>query len=383
MPFESMRERLRFSPEEIAVLVELSRSRTHPLREVERAKILLANIEGINDSQIARDLHINRYKVIRVIKKALAYGLENALKDLPRSGRPKAISSEARAWIISIACIKPKDLGYPHELWTQRLLVEYVRKHCQEKGFEELSNISQGTISKILNAGRIKPHKITSYIEQRDPDFDSKSAVVLHTYKQVEIIKDKVESGEEVFSAIVSYDEKPGILALGTTAPDLPPKPGEYPAIARDYEYVRHGTISLLAGIDLLTGIIHHKVFDNHRSKEFVEFLKYLNDVYPPQIKITIILDNLKVHTSKETTKYLASVPNRFHFVFTPKHASWLNIIESLFSKMARSMLRGIRVASRDELKSRIHAYFDYLNKTPTIFMWKYKMDEMPGGIFT
>ena len=383
MPFESMREKLSFTPEEIAILVELSRSRTHPLREVERAKILLASVEGMNDSQIARELHTNRYKVIRTIKKALAYGLEDSLKDLPRSGRPKEISPEARAWIISIACMKPRDLGYPHELWTQRLLVEYIRIHCQEKGFEELSNISQGTVSKILNASKIKPHKIISYIEQRDPDFDSKSTVVLHTYKQVEIIKNRVESGEEVFSAIISYDEKPGILALENTAPDLLPKPGEYPAIARDYEYIRHGTVSLLAGIDLLTGNIFHKVFDKHRSKEFIEFLKYLDEIYPSQLKITIILDNLKVHTSKETTNYLASVPNRFHFVFTPKHASWLNIIESLFSKMARSMLRGIRTSSRDELKSRIDEYFDYLNKTPTIFNWKYKMDEMPGGIST
>jgi transposase len=376
-----MRAKLRFTPEDIAVLVQVSRSRTHPLREVERAKILLANIEGMNDSQIARDFHTNRYKVIRVIKKAFAYGLEYALKDLPRSGRPKEISSEARAWIISIACIKPKDIGYPHELWTQRLLVEYIRAHCHEKGFKELSNIAQGTVSKILNASKIKPHKIISYIEKRDPDFDSKSTIVLHTYKHVEMIKKKVESGEEVLSATISYDEKPGIMAIGTTAPDLPPKPGEYPSIARDYEYIRHGTISLLAGIDLVTGNIHHKVFDNHRSKEFVEFLKYLDEIYPPQIKITIILDNLKVHTSKETTKYLISVSNRFHFVFTPKHASWLNIIETLFSKMARSMLRGISVASKDELISRIGEYFDYLNKTPTIFTWKYKMDEMPGDI--
>jgi putative transposase len=105
MPFESMREKLRFTPEEIAILVELSRSRTHPLREVERAKILLASVEGMNDSQIARELHTNRYKVIRTIKKALAYGLEDSLKDLPRSGRPKEISPEARAWIISIACM--------------------------------------------------------------------------------------------------------------------------------------------------------------------------------------------------------------------------------------------------------------------------------------
>jgi transposase len=381
MPFKSVRPKLCFTSEEIAILVEASRSRTHPQREVERAKILLANIEGMNDSRIARDLHTNRYKVIRIIKKALAYGLEDALKDLPRSGRPKEISSEARAWIISIACMKPKDLGYPHELWTQRLLVEYIRAYCHEKGFEEISNITQGTVSKILNASKIKPHKIISYIEKKDPDFDSKSAVVLHTYKQVEMIKKKVGSGEEVLSAIVSYDEKPGIMALGTIAPDLPPKPGEYPSIARDYEYVRYGTISLLAGIDLITGNIHHKVFDNHRSKEFVEFLKYINEIYPSQIKITIVLDNLKVHTSKETTKYLMSVPNRFHFVFTPKHASWLNIIETLFSKMARSMLRGIRVGSKEELINRINEYFDFLNKMPTIFTWKYKMDEMPGDI--
>ena len=94
---------------------------------------------------------------------------------------------------------------------------------------------------------------------------------------------------------------------------------------------VRHRTLSLLAGIDLLTGEIHHKVFDNHRSEEFIEFLKHMNSVYPEGVKIIIILDNLKVHTSKKTQKYLASVPQRFQFIFTPKHASWLNIIESLF----------------------------------------------------
>jgi transposase len=381
MPFESKRQKLQFTDEDIAGLVEISRSRTHPMSEVERAKILLLNIEGMNDSQIARELHTNRYKVMRCIEKALAYGIGDSLKDLPRSGRPKKISSEARAWLISVACMKPKELGYPHELWTQRLLAEYIRTHCKENGFEELSNIAQGTISRILNASKIKPHKITSYIEKRDPDFDSKSAVVLHTYKHVEILKEDIKSDKEVLTAIISYDEKPSIQAIGTTAPDLLPKPGIYPTISRDYEYVRYGTLSLLAGIDLLTGQIHHKVFENHKSKEFIEFLKYINEQYRSYTKIVIILDNLKVHTSKETMKYLATVPNRFHFVFTPKHASWLNIIESLFSKMTRSMLRGICVASRDELKSRIGDYFDYLNRTPTIFTWKYKMDEMPGGI--
>jgi putative transposase len=96
---------------------------------------------------------------------------------------------------------------------------------------------------------------------------------------------------------------------------------------------------------------------------------------------IIIILDNVSVHTSKETQSYLKTVPQRFHFVFTPKHASWLNIIESLFSKMTRSMLRGIRVSSKEELKGRMSQYIDDMNETPTIFKWKYKMDKMAGGI--
>ncbi|MDY6966374.1 MAG: IS630 family transposase [Halobacteriota archaeon] len=144
---------------------------------------------------------------------------------------------------------------------------------------------------------------------------------------------------------------------------------------------MRYGTLSLLAGIDLGTGTIHHKIFEKHGNVEFIEFLKHIDSVYPPKIKIVIILDNLGVHTSKETQKYLALVPQRFQFVFTPKHASWLNIIECLFSKMTGSLLIGMRVSSKEELHERINRYFDEINKMPVIFKWKYKMDEMPGGI--
>ena len=100
---------------------------------------------------------------------------------------------------------------------------------------------------------------------------------------------------------------------------------------------------------------------------------------YPKKVKIQIILDNHGIHVSKETKKYLETIPQRFEFIFTPKHASWLNIIESLFSKMTRSLLRGMRVSSKDELIDRISQYFDDINETPVIFKWKYKMDEMPG----
>ena len=381
MTFESKRPKLELSSKENKYLTSLCHSRTGSVKSVERAKILLLSYQGKNDSRIADELNTNRQKVIRCIKKALAYGIHEAIEDLPRSGRPREITSEGRAWIISLACMKPKDLGYPHELWTHELLAEHIRNNCMDEGYPETVKISSGTISKILGASNIKPHKISSYLYQRDPDFESKSAIVLHTYKQVKLLKVMEKKGYNMDVAIVSYDEKTGMQAVGNKYPDLMPVVNEYPTISRDYEYVRHGTLSLLAGIDLLTGFIHYQVREKHRSAEFVDYLKMIDSYYPKKLKIVVILDNLKVHTSKETQKYLGSVPQRFLFVFTPKHASWLNIIESLFSKMTRSLLRGMRVSSKEELIDRISQYFDDINKSPVIFKWKYKMDEMPGGI--
>lgn len=274
MPFISRRPKLELTVKEVEDLTSLSHSRTKPVRTVERAKILLFSYHGKNDSQIAKELNTNRQKVIRCIKKALAYGIMEAIEDLPRSGKPKTITPEARAWIISLACMKPKDLGYPHELWTQRLLAKHISDNCTEKGYPEAVKISSGTVSKILGASNIKPHKITSYLHQHDPDFESKSVIVLHTYKQVELLKEMKKNGETTNIVIVSYDEKPGIQAVGNKYPDLQPVEGKYPAISRDYEYVRHGTLSLLAGIDLLTGIIHYQVYEKHRSAEFIDFLK-------------------------------------------------------------------------------------------------------------
>jgi transposase len=127
-----------------------------------------------------------------------------------------------------------------------------------------------------------------------------------------------------------------------------------------------------MAGIDLLDGHVHGTVVDRHRSAEFVEFLNGLDSYYPAGLRIRLLLDNHSAHISRETNRYLASVPNRFDFVFTPKHGSWLNIIESFFGKMARTLLRGIRVSTKDELKERILRWIDELNQTPVVFRWKY-----------
>ncbi|TAJ73629.1 MAG: IS630 family transposase, partial [Gallionellaceae bacterium] len=236
-----------------------------------------------------------------------------------------------------------------------------------------LSDLVQGTVCKILDAEEVKPHKVRYYLERRDPDFAEKMAEVLCVYRQVKLLKKKPPSDAV---AIVSYDEKPGVQAIGTTAPDLPPEPGQHQTFARDHEYKRHGTISLLAGIDLLTGKVHALVKDRHRSREFVEFLKLLDAAYPAHTAIKMILDNHSAHISKETRDWLAEQrAGRFEFVFTPKHGSWLNLVEGFFSKLARSVLRHIRVASKQELKDRLMAAIDHINRHPVVHTWTYKLD--------
>jgi transposase len=164
--------------------------------------------------------------------------------------------------------------------------------------------------------------------------------------------------------------------AIGATAPDLPPKPGVHAAFARDHEYKRHGTLSLLAGIDLVTGKVHALVKDRHRSCEFIEFLTLLDAAYPASTAIKIILDNHSAHTSKETKAWLATQPEgRFEFTFTPKHGSWLNLVEGFFSKLARSVLRHIRVASKQELAERVLAAIEDVNQQPVVHTWSYKLE--------
>src|ERR1700680_281613 len=255
-----------------------------------------------------------------------------------------------------------------------------ARERGPAEGHGCLAKLVQGTVCKILNEQDVKPHKVRYYLERRDPEFKAKMAEVLCIYREVKIIKETAAAAKQKPSdavAIVSYDEKPGIQAIATTAPDLSPEPGLHATFARDHEYKRNGTVSLLAGIDLLTGKVHALVRDRHRSREFIEFLKLLDATYPTSTAIKLILDNHSAHISRETTTWLATRPaGRFEFTFTPKHGSWLNLIEGFFSKFARSVLRHIRVASKQELKERITAGIKDVNRYPVIHTWSYKLAE-------
>lgn len=367
-------------PEDREKLVKLANSQTSEYRKVQRAKIILFSADGMSNAEIASSIGVHRNTVAASVTKYIAAGIDYALNDSARSGRPNSICDDEKAWIINIACTKPKDIGYAEELWTYRSLQKHIRKHCTGAGYPGLSQISPNTVRTILESGEIKPNKITYYLERKDPDFESKMHEVLVVYKQVSMCFD--EAGnliipmDEPKTVTVSYDEKPGIQALQNIAPDLPPT-GEHDRVARDYEYKRLGTLSLLAGLDLLTGQIIPLVSDTHKSSDFIEWLKMLDSRYPEHDTLRLVLDNHSAHTSKETMKYLATKPGRFEFVFTPKHGSWLNLIESFFGKMTKQCLKGIRISSKQELEERIYKYIEEINEDPVVYHWTYKMDEV------
>ena len=367
---------LSMSSEEIEGLTRLSRSRGEPARRVQRARMLLAYRERPSFYAVGRHLGVHHQTVERCVERALASGPLAALDDRPHPGKEPTITPEAKAWLVSLACDKAKEHGYPHELWTTRLLADHARRRGPPAGHACLAKLVQGTVCKLLAKEEIKPHKVRYYLEERDAEFEQKMAQVLCVYREVQVMKKIAKSRKsDKPVAIVSYDEKPGIQAIATTSPDLPPVPGVHTTFARDHEYKRHGTLSLLAGIDLITGKVHALVRDRHRSREFIEYLKLLDAAYRPHTAIKVVLDNHSAHISRETRTWLAAQPpGRFEFTFTPKHGSWLNLIEGFFSKFARSVLRHIRVSSKYELKQRIMTAIHDFNRHPVIHTWSYRL---------
>ena len=363
------REKITLIPEEKDKLLEISRSRTHPLRTIQRAQILLKYSENERIENIAKSLKITRPTIYKCINKALAGGVEVALKDSYHCPKPAKFTEEAKSWVMHLACTKPKDLGFAAEIWTQSALAKYVRKTGPLEGHDCLSKANKATINRILKSHSLKPHKIRYYLEKKDPAFKDKMNEVLVVYKEVNELIDNAEKRESTKVVTVSVDEKPGVQAIQNISPDLLPNK-KYGQIARDYEYKRLGTQSIIGALDLQTGHVFAQVHDRHRSREFISLLKELDDYYPKESTIRIILDNHSAHISKETMAYLQSKPNRFKYVHTPKHGSWLNIVEGLFSKMARSFLKYIRVTSIEELKARILQGVAEINADPVVHRW-------------
>jgi hypothetical protein len=368
----SKRPRLTLTAQDRERLEPLAQSKTAPHRDVQRAKMILAYHAGHAFTVIARQAGTTRRIVYKCVDKALSMGVAAALRDLPRPGAFPVITPGDKAWVVHLACSKPKDLGYAAELWTRQSLADHVRRQAEAAGHPALRLAAKATIQRILEEQELQPHRIVYYLERRDPDFEAKMREVLLVYQEVGLAPAagvKTAAGQPVFT--VSVDEKPGVQALANTAPDLPPVAGAHAAWSRDHEYVRLGTASILAGLDLQDGHVFARVERRHRSQEFVALLADLDAYYPSGAQIRVILDNHSAHISKETRRFLASKPNRFHYVHTPKHGSWLNLVETLFGKMARTFLRKIRVASWGELKQRILLGVAEVNAAPVVHRWR------------
>jgi transposase len=224
-----------------AKLTSVAQSRSEPASRAERARILLAYREDPSFFAVGQALGLHHQTVQRCVERAVAEGPLAALDDRQRPGREPTITIEAKAWLVDLACRKAKDCGYPHELWTTRLLASHAREHGPGQGHACLAHLGQGTVCKILDQEDVKPHKVRYYLERRDPDFAAEMVQVLCVYRQVKILKRLAARAETKPSdavAIVSYDEKPGIQAIATTA--------RFAARARrvsdpDAELERHG----------------------------------------------------------------------------------------------------------------------------------------------
>ncbi len=228
MARKSERPPLVLTPEQRAKLQELSASRVASAREVERAKVMLGYADGVSITELQRRLGFSRPMIYRCVDKALAAGVQMGLKDKYHRPHEPEISDEAKAWVVNIACTKPKDHGLAAELWSISALARFVGEHAQAAGFPRLANPGKSTVWRILDDNDIKPHKIRYYLEKRDPDFDRKMQEVLMVYRDVSIYTEgAVHDARPNPIYTVSVDEKPGVQAIGLTAPDLPPVPGK------------------------------------------------------------------------------------------------------------------------------------------------------------
>lgn len=361
----SSRAKLHLTEEEQGQLKQISRARKAPLREIQRAQILLHYAQCRSIMEISSLLKVGRPAIYKCVDKALAAGVETALKDKYHRAKEPSITEEAKNWVIHLACTKPTEHGYAAETWSLSSLAGHAREYGVRAGHRCLEKAAKATIQRILKSQTLQPHKIRYYLQRRDPQFEQKMQEVLMVYKEIALNR----QGDN--QVTVSVDEKPGIQALGNVAPDLPPQAGKHSHVSRDYEYKRHGTLSLLAALDLQTGHVFGQVHPQHRSCEFISLLKELDAYYPPECTIRIILDNHSAHISRETMSFLATRPNRFTYVHTPKHGSWLNLVETLFSKMARTFLKHIRVQSIEELAARILKGIAEINAAPVVHRWK------------
>jgi transposase len=323
---------------------------TSPQRLVLRAKVILAAAAGDTNAKIARDLGCTENTVREWKKRFAVHGIPGIF-DRPRPGRPEIHGPSVRLLIVATATSAPPD---GESCWSQASIVAHLR----ERGLE----VSRATAGRALADARVRPHKVRGWLNRKDdPAFWTQAGAVCRLYLN-----------PPPGTVLVSIDEKTGIQAKTRRHPDIPAAPGR--DARREFEYARHGTVSIIAAMNTAAGEVISQRIHRSNSVTFMTFLAMLDQHTAPGLRIHLIMDNGSSHTSKATRAWLAAHP-RFSVTYTPKHASWLNIIEQWFSILTRKLLRRGSFGSQEDLDRQITEFTIGYNKTAHPWKWKYDAD--------
>lgn len=330
------------SNEEKSKLQKYANGKATEHRMVVRAKIVLMAANGTETIRIAKQLDISPKMVCKWRIQYSKYGIEG-LSDAKRPGRPWKFGPEDRLKVITTACQKPEAITH----WSIRELQKNVP-----------NNMSRATIHRILKKTDLKPHQYKMWLNSNDPEFEAKQTEITGLY---------MNPPENAL--VICVDERTGMQALGRKIPNKPMRPGQPEKM--EFEYVRHGTKSLIAAFVAHEGKVTGKCYDRHRHEEFIDFLEEIEKEYP-QKELHIIVDNLSVHKHKDVNKWLEKRNGRIKFHFTPTHASWLNQIELWFSILSRKLLKRGIFNSREDLVAQVMKFIEKYNKEAKPFRWTY-----------
>lgn len=344
-------------PVEIKEIARVARSVKNSFRQVQRARIILQAIEGGSLEQIASYWHLTVKTVKKWLNRFLGKGA-NGLADAPRSGRPPKYSAGVRAVVVSLACQYPGEEYLPGVThWSIRSLTTVIHKD-----FQELGRMSRETIREILVAHHLKPHRLKYFLTRTDPNFFTKAAEVIKLYLSPP--KDGI---------VVCVDERTGIQALERKYPGRPMVPGQ--CQGHEFEYKRHGTFCLIAGLNILTGKVFGRCYKRHTNVEFRDFLEGLMSSYSGK-KLYIVLDNLKTHLHKNVQELRLN--NDIEFVFLPFHGSWLNQVEIWFSILNRKCVRRMDVKDIETGQEETLKFVNTWNiNWSHPFKWEYTIDDL------
>jgi transposase len=347
-------------------LQKRARDAKTPYRDRVRAQVVLAAARGRGNARIARDLGICVNMVRKWRGRFAAHGL-GGLEDLPRSGRPRQISEADRAAVVALACQLPAETGVPLARWTGPEL----RRELEARALVSAPG-SVSSLLRILAENPVKPWQYQSWIYPRDPDFAAKATVILDLYQGF-YQGEPLRPGDRV----LSFDAKPSIQARGRIHRTLPAAPGR--PVRVEHEYVRHGALALLAGLDVHTG----QVFaSTPGTTGIVPFMDLVGQVmarpeYRDAPRVFIIVDNGSDHRGQAAITRLRRAHPNAVMIHTPVHASWLNQVEIFFSVVQKKAVSPNDFPSLDALSRTLLAFTDRYNQTAAPFSWKYTADDL------